>query len=116
LKVTIGLIVYLLSFTYLSIATFFRTDAIYQPGSKQHVIKDTTYDDVVKNWNNSKCKEEEGEWDMTYSLQNACLNACGYQWFLCGIYIMTALRQWIYPSAKNYTVMDADSYLEFNED
>ena len=77
-KVPIILIIYLLVFTYISIATFFRTDAIYYEGSKVSVIKGTTYDDIVKNWNSSKCKEHEGEWDMTYSLQNACLNACGY--------------------------------------
>lgn len=77
-KIAIIIVIYLILFTYVAIATFFKTDAIYRVGSKETVIKDTTYDMMVKNWNESKCKEEEGEWDMTYSLQNACLNACGY--------------------------------------
>lgn len=114
-KVAVFLIVYLILFTYLSIATFFRTDAIYTAGSKEHVIKGTTYDDIVKNWNNSKCKEEEGAWDMTYSLQNACLNACGYQWFLCGLYIMSAFRHLIWPGSKKFHTMDADSWMEFKD-
>ena len=110
---TLVMFVYLIAFTSLAIATFFRTDTIYQDGSTKSVVKGTTYAEVVKNWNKSKCKEEEGAWDMTYSLQNACLNACGYQWFLCGLYMFSALRL---PYWQKYHMMDADSYKEFAEE
>lgn len=41
-----------------------------------------------KNYKDGGC----GELEMTYSLQNACLNGCGYQAFFVVLYICTLYR------------------------
>lgn len=70
-KSAIGALVALTAFIILVICTFLWIDGMMSPDSEK--IRE-----IKENWMASECGKKKGELNMTYSLQNACLNGCGY--------------------------------------
>ena len=85
LKHVIIVIVSTLSFFLISIGTFLFVDSKLSPQSDLMI-------EIKKNWMASKCGEKLGPFDITYGLQNACLNGCGYQAVFAGIFTFQVLR------------------------
>ena len=74
-------LVFFIMYEVVSIITFRQVNDKYTEDSAEVILWKKDYKD-------GGC----GELEMTYSLQNACLNGCGYQTFFVVLYICTLYR------------------------
>lgn len=85
LKHVLLVVVSVVSFFLISIGTFLFVDSKLSPQSDLII-------EIKKNWMASKCGKEKGPFDITYGLQNACLNGCGYQAVFASLFVFQVLR------------------------